>query len=116
MSSRNFETIWRNILEYAKTYSEIKTLSRQSANRIVSVDESNRIAVISKNPRDKPTRRKLTGKDFRYAWNILVSKKRLHLKDLSRITGKKSVICAFLARANPSIVDYGKRPLTLYFR
>lgn len=77
MSIQNFETIWENVIEYVKRHSEIETLSdRPSINDIVEVGDD-RIVVIPKNPRKELKERKLTKKDFRYAWNILVSKQSL---------------------------------------
>ena len=105
----NFEQVWQQILQIARTREEICTLGnrrRGVRNQIVSVHEDG-ITVVSERT---GTKRKLRRRDFQRCWEVLIEDGQLSIPPVH--VGNERIIMAFLAHL-PN-VEYSHEPQTLH--
>ena len=110
---KNFDSTWTSIKFYASHHGSISTLDKRIVNEIVqTTDEA--IVVVSQASKHSNQRR-LTRKDFLFAWDCLVSSKSLTLKDIDpRLRGRRAIIFAFLSKLPD--VNCTLNPLTLHLK
>ena len=105
----DFERVWQQILEVARTIGEITTLTHKVSNQVVSVAEE---AIVVKSKRTEQPRQ-LAKSMFRRVYDTLTIHRQIMCKrDEDVLVSHQRIIMAFLAHL-PN-VEYSIRPQTLY--
>ena len=100
MPTKPWREVWEEIKELVKSMRRIETLCQKVPNDVLEV-AGNRIIVMSHRPKRPgiPRPGVLKENDFRYAWNVLTSKRVIVGTDqIEEVRGRRSIILAILAQ------------------
>ncbi len=90
----SFDIVWKDLTAFVSQNPEIRTLSRGISNTIIKSTEN---AIFVKSEVGEVIR-ELKKEDFRIVWDKIIGGRKIGLKDITEIIGKRAIILSLLAQ------------------